>query len=84
MEILISAFAGSLCIIGMIIGSKIADKGAPMNFNPDEKQDYEGFVCHIQTWDKENLPYGTEDLRKLAHRYNVPVPNQYLQGRSHE
>jgi hypothetical protein len=39
-----------------------------------KKPDYEGFVEHVKIWDKEGIPYGTADLRRLAANYGTPMP----------
>ena len=40
-----------------------------------KKPDYEGFVEHIKTWDREGFPYGTSDIRRLAENYGTPIPH---------
>lgn len=45
------------------------------------KPDYEGFIKHIEIWDKEGVPYGFKDLLKLAVRYNTPLPGSNEKGK---
>lgn len=41
--------------------------------------DYEGLVEHLKIWNKERIPYTTNDLQILAKNYGTPVP--YLDSR---
>jgi hypothetical protein len=38
------------------------------------KPDYEGFVEHIQEWERLGLPYDLSDLIRLAKKYGTPIP----------
>lgn len=38
------------------------------------KPDYDGFINHVEAWEKEGMPFGFKDLIKLAKNYNTPLP----------
>lgn len=40
-------------------------------------KNYEGFMNHLAEWDKNNVAYSLNDMRILAKKYNVPVPDEY-------
>lgn len=38
------------------------------------KPNYDGFIKHVETWDREGIPYGIRDLLRLAQNYRTPIP----------
>lgn len=42
-----------------------------------KKADYKGFCKHIEGYEKLGIPWGLNDLRRLAKQYNVPIPKEY-------
>ena len=42
----------------------------------NKKPDYEGFVLHMEEYDKLGIPVGTSDFVRLAEKYNTPVPRR--------
>lgn len=45
------------------------------------KPDYQGFVEHVEAWDKRGIPWGISDLIRLAERYGTPIPKNILKNR---
>ena len=43
----------------------------------NKKVDYKGFCLHIKEYDKLGIPYGINDLIRLARKYNTPIPKQF-------
>lgn len=42
----------------------------PLPMTPD----YKGFGEHLLDWDEQGIPYGTQDLIRLAEEYHTPIP----------
>lgn len=36
--------------------------------------DYDGFLAHVKAWDKDGIPYGFNDLIRIALAYNIESP----------
>lgn len=43
------------------------------------KVNYKGFILHLKAYNKLGIPYGLNDLRRLARKYNCPIPNEFKQ-----
>lgn len=44
-----------------------------------EKADYKGFILHLRDYKKLGIPYGLNDLRRLARFYNCEIPKEFKQ-----
>lgn len=40
----------------------------------EEKSPYEKFYEHVEEWEKNGIPYGTNDLIRIAKRYDCEIP----------
>jgi hypothetical protein len=37
-------------------------------------QDYNGFLKHIEAWQKQGIHFGDYDIQRIAKSYNLPEP----------
>jgi len=44
-----------------------------------KRANYKGFCLHIREYDKLGIPYGLNDLRRLARKYYCPIPKEFRQ-----
>jgi hypothetical protein len=42
------------------------------------EKNYQKFVKHVNQWKKLGIPYGINDLRELAKKYDTPIPVKIL------
>ena len=40
----------------------------------DKESKYEEFIKHTKEWDEKGISYGVSELKELAKKYGLPIP----------